>query len=240
LVVNTSFTFGSLYNFVLLSKKIETRTMAGRDGANSKLEVTAFGLNKGKYDKKLWVIKDDSNEGEDSYQFYKTTAYGCCGAETVQRMYSFETGQHVFSSTVEPAVVDIPNTRIGRYISYLSALAVSTNLKKAGLSKNQIGLLTLTDEHRTIDRIVIESDDRSLGSSPTLSLVNDRNKAGTTRLSLWSSDGVDKPDAVRGFSVKLLFQDGVEVIVPVNGDKFDIQAISLPVKLKAKRLSTTK
>jgi len=239
-IVNTSFAFVSLYNAeqknftnMLISQRIESTNHSGVEGADSHLEAIAWITGKTTYDTKLWVIKDSGERGEELGDFYRTTKYGCCGAEQLHRAYNLKTGQYIFSFTAEPAFIDVPNTSIKRNISYVSANAASDGPVPSG----GIGALTLSSNDSRIDSILLESDDGELAWSPKLLLVDKKEVQGASRLSLWHSNRENKAEAVGGFSVKLFFDDGMVAIIPVNGDKFDIQKASLPKTITIKRIS---
>ncbi len=242
-IVNTSFAFSSLYNAeqknftsMIISQRIESTTRSGVEGADSHLEAIAWITGKTMYDTKLWVIRDRADRGEEWGDFYRTTKYGCCGAEQLHRVFNLRTGRYIFSFTTEPAFIDVPNTTIKRNISYVSANAASDD--KNPVPSGGIGVLTLSSNDSRIDCILLESEDGELAWSPKLSLIDKKEVKGASRLSLWHSNRENKAEAVRGFSVKLFFYDGMEAIIPVSGDRFDIQKASLPKAIKIKRIST--
>jgi hypothetical protein len=101
-------------------------------------------------------------------------------------------------------------------------------------------MLTLSSDDSRIDRILLESDDKELAFSPQVSAIDKKETKGVSRLSLWQSNGENTREAVRGFSAKLFFYDGMEAIIPVSGDRFDIQNATLPKALKIRRISPDK
>lgn len=242
-VINASFAFTSLYTAeqrtfttVLISQRIESTTRSGVEGADSHLEATAWITGRRSYDTKLWVIKDSADRGEEWGDFYRTTKYGCCGAENIYRAFNLRTGTHVFSFSAEPVFIDVPNTTIKRSISYISANAADDGPTPS----KAIGLLTLSSNEAQIDRILIESDDRELAFSPQVSALDGKEAKGASRLSLWPSSGENKPEAVRGFSAKLSFYDGMEAVIPVSEDRFALQNATLPKTIKIRRISPGK
>lgn len=244
--INTSFSFTKLYisqedkfEDVLISKKIKRTLISGREGADSHIEVVAWIKGKSKYDTKMWTINDCADSGGLLLDFYKTTKYGCCGAEDIQRAFNIKTGKYVFSFTVDPVVAEIiiPKDRIERYIAYLSANATDTKCTKNNLPDSAIGSLTLTDGGTQIDRILIESNDKELNWSPKISLVNNKEVKGVSKLSIWPKVYSGKSGAVKDFSVKLFYYDGMEAIIPIKNDKFDISNSLLPKSIMVKRIS---
>lgn len=249
-VVNTSFAFTSLRNPQkddptdgLIAQKVEIKTISGREGASPKLEATAWIGGKSKYDTKLWTINDCADSGYQAGDFYWTTKYGMNGAENLLRAYSARTGKYMFSATTEPASVEIniPKDIINRHISYLSKIATDSECRKNDLPKSSIGALTLSDDDKQIDRLLIETDDQKLSESPSISLVDPKQAEGVSELSIWGpAEFSSKSDVVKGFSVKVFFREGVEAIIPVTNDKFDIQKASLPKSVKIRRIDVEK
>ena len=242
-VVNTVFAVDSLYDpkrkvptDVLISQRIESIFHSGKEVADSNLEAVAWITRQNKYDTKLWIIKDRADAGGRWGDFYRTTMHGCCGAETVYRAFNYSTGKYAFSFTAEPVFADIPNTPIKRNISYISANAAS-DYEHGKQSPRGVGMLTISADDSFIDQVIVETDDRELAWSPKLSLIDAKEPKGTSRLSLWHSNGISKAEAVKAFSVKLFFYDGMEIIVPVNGDRFDIEKSVLPKGASIRRIS---
>lgn len=244
-VINTVFTFESLYDAkrkkhfdVLISRRIKSTSISGKEGTNSNIETTAWITGKEKFDTKLWSIKDSADDGNRWKDFYKTTKYGCCGTENIHRAFDIKTGKHAFSFTTDPVFVDIPNTQIKRDISYISVMATE-GFEYRKKYPNGVGTLTISAGNSSIDRIIIETKNKDLELmwSPKLSLINDKELKGTSDLSLWQSNGVSTSEAVKAFSVKLFFYEGMKIIIPVNGDRFDIQKIVLPKSVSIRHIS---
>lgn len=248
--VNTSFAFTSLYNpkqqdftDTLISLKIANTAYSGRGAANPKLEASAWVDGKSKYDTKLWTINDCADSGWQSGDFYWTSKYGFDGTDNLLRAYNIRTGKYSFSFTAEPASVNIavPNNSIKRYFSYLAKLTKESECRKNQLPDGAIGSLTLSDGDDQLDRIVFEADNNFLAQNTKVLLINDKEIKGTSNLSVWGPADYGKPsDTVKGFSVKVVFRDGMEATVPVSNDKFDIQHAALPKSVNIRRIETEK
>lgn len=242
-IVNSTYAFGHYFESrkhveVLLSKKIESVSYSESDSCcNSNLEVTAWITNKTKFDTKMWTITDNSDEGSRWGNFYRTTKHGCCDAEDVQRYYNFKTGKHLFSSTTGPVFAEIPNTPIRRSISFISVQAAS-DFTYRDEYPNSIGVLTMTSDDSTIDTIIIEAknENADLFWSPKLLLINDREKQGKNRLSLWNSKEMTTGEGITGFSVKIYYYGTVEIFIPVKNDKFDLENAQLPESITVRRI----
>ncbi len=248
--VNTSFAFTSLYNpsqqnFTdsLIALRIANTAYSGRGAANPKLEATAWVDGKSKYDTKLWTINDCADAGWQSGDFYWTSKYGFDGTDNLLRAYNIRTGKYAFSFTSEPATVSIavPNNSIKRYVSYLAKLTKESACRKNELPDGAIGSLTISNGDAQLDSIIFETGDNYLVQSTKITLVNDKEVKGTSNLSIWGPADFGNPsDIVKGFSVKVLFRDGMEATIPVNNDKFDLSRASLPKTVKIRRIDTEK
>ncbi len=249
-LVNTSFSFTTLYNHKnqnytdgLIAQRIESTVVSGKGNANPKFEATAWIGGKNKYDTKLWTIDDCAESGWQAGDFYVTSKYGMDGEANILRAYNLSTGKYAFSFTTDPVSVDIaiPKDNIKRYIAYLSRVRKDSECRKNEVPANAIGALTLSDGKAQMDRIVLQSADEDLLLTPKVSLVNDKDPKGASKMSIWGpADFANKSEAVKGFSVKVVFQDGKEAIIPVINDKFDIQKATVPQSMKIQRIDTEK
>lgn len=249
-VINTNFAFTNLYNpqkqgftDILLSQKLESTATAGRDGSVPKLETSAWVSGKNRYDTKMWTINDCADAGWRSGDFYLASKYGWSGSENLLRAYNFKTGKYVFAYTTDPAMVDIyiPKDTVKRHLSYVSRKGTDSECRKNEMPKGAIGALTLSDVDSQIDKIVFEAEDEELAWSPRIALVNDKEVKGVSNMSVWGpAEYANKSEVVKGFSVKVSFRNGQEAVVPVVGDKFDLQKASLPKSIKIRRIDIEK
>jgi hypothetical protein len=253
-VVNTTFVPTSLYSpqkkdhiSALLTQRFENTSLSGRERGRSKLEVIAWISGKRKYDTKLWTINDCAETGTLLHDFYQTTEYGCCGAESLHHAYSLKTGKYRFSYTADPVSVDISflgnphDNGLRRRITYISGGTQESACHNVALPKTAIGILTLSDavsdDSTQLDRIVLESDDRELAWSPKVSVLSKENPNGADHTLVMYKDYINPAVAVKGFSVKAFYFRGMEVIVPIVNDKFDIKGAILPAPIKLRRVA---
>jgi hypothetical protein len=251
-LLNTTFHFDTLVLpsvaapvAVLVEQRIESWSIAGMEGGDSILETQAWENGTGRYDRRRWVIRDHADAAARWGDFYRTTRHGCCGGEDVHRAFDFETGEFLFSYTTDPVVVSVPNAATKRYVSWLSALAAADfeHVDRQGA----VGELTMWSDAGVVDRLVFESDDPELTWSPEVRLVDERERNGVTRLSLWSSEGASGSAAVSGFVARLSFGDGRDFEIPVAMDRFDearanltegVRVVRVPLFDDRERLAT--
>lgn len=249
-IANTSFAFTTLYNpnknnytDALIALRIESSTVSGRESANPKLDAVAWVGDKKQYDAKLWSISDCADAGWQLGDFYVTSKRGMDGESSILRAYNLSTGKYVFSFTTEPVSVDIavPKDNIKRYMSYLARIRKDSECRKNELPESAVGALILSDGESQMDRVLFESGDEGLLVSPKISLVNNKEVKGVPTMSIWGpAEFASKSEAVKGFSVKVVFQDGSEAVVPVANDNFDIPKATLPKSIKLRRVAVEK
>lgn len=240
-IVNATFTtdlvfapdFATSRN-VTYEQRITSEEAAGREGITSELEVTARSEGK-----ELWRIKDEGNEGAPLGEYYRTTEWGCCGAENTHRSYSAWTGKLAFTATADPLFLAIPNTPVRRAVAYLSAYSVG------GIDGERYprgaGLLVLVDGDRTVDRVLLEADEGTgYEWTPELELsdpTGEHQQNGDT-FDFWSADGKPDPVGLTGIDLMLTWDAEMSAYgkIPIVAGKFDIEHAELGDSLSLRRL----
>jgi hypothetical protein len=237
--VNRSFDFQYVYfddkkgfEDVLLSQRFEGIQREGQEGNEGLVEVTAWRSGKEKYDTRIWTISDPSDDGHPWGNFYETTKGGCCGDEDLHKFFNLRTGKHIATFTTDPALVEIPNTPIRRILAYASAHA-AIDVDSLSKVKGAIGTLTFGSNDGPFDKVFFFSN--QLAWSPHILLITDKDPKGVTHLQLWSSKGINSSAAVKGFKVKLVFEDNLEAIIPIENDRFALQKAVVPDAIRLER-----
>ncbi|MEN8170303.1 MAG: hypothetical protein ABFS08_08780 [Pseudomonadota bacterium] len=250
-VTNTSFAFTSVHNpqkqdmteSVLLAQKIESVSVVGKEGAETKLEVAAWVDGKSHYDTKMWTIHDCADAGWRDGDFYITSKYGQGGAENLMRAFNFSSGKYVYTYTTEPASAEIyvPKDMIKRHVAYTSRRGTDSACRKSEMGKNAVGVLVLTDGVSQADRIAVESGNAELARSPAVVLVDKKETKGAADLMVWGpAEFASDREVVRGFAVKLTYPGGSHITIPVSGDRFDLDRASTPRGVKLRRVKVEK
>lgn len=247
--INTTFAFDRLFApgsadlvGVLFEQRVASEQFAGAEGPTSELTVKARKRGpKGGYGETLWTIRDNGNEGERIDDYYRTTLYGCCGAENTYRHYYAWTGKLAFAASTDPVYASIPNTPVTRAFGYISANAIEgVDLERW---PDAAGIVTLADGDRVVDRLLLETEPGSnFQWTPQLSLALDQpdpeGGMNGDRLDLWAANGVDDAKGITGFAMVLTWesQSGEVARLPVKEDRFDLTAAALPEGLTVRRL----
>ena len=192
------------------------------------------------YDAVLWTVRDNANQGEPLGEYYRTTLFGCCAAENVQRWYFAWTGKLAFAATAPPLYAEIPNTAVHYAFAYLSANAMD------GFDRERfprgVGLATITDGDAVRDRVLIEADDpnNEFGFTPALALVDPTGAAAANgdTFALWKADFNPDPAGVSGFDLVLNWgaEAGAPLHLPVSAGRFDLARAVLPAGVTVRRV----
>ncbi len=233
----------------ILLEQVFTQTyQTNLEGVPSTLAVTAWKSGrpggKTRYDTKLWSFNDEGNEGEIFRygELYRSTQHGCCASENVQRIYDLRNGKLAAVSTVQPGVVEVPNTPVRRLVAYHSTAGVvgPPEAEDEKLAPHLLGVLTLSARAEVLHRIAVvdAGPNQRQEFSPELVLrVDGKDGDVGTEVSLWSAEKNPIPANIRGFRVELTFPDNGEVLrIPVENDDFDLANATVPPSLRLVRV----
>ena len=245
--VNSTYSFEILFEpgsgeltDLLIEQRLTSDQPRMAEAPSSELVATArIDAAKG-YNRKLWTITDNANEGALMGDYYRTTLYGCCGAENLYRHYWAWSGKLAFLSSTDPVFASIPNTPTTRVFGYVSA----NTFDGLDLERwpNGAGLITLVDGERVVDTVLLEAEPGSNYQwTPTVTLVDPAREDGTMNgdtLDLWAANFTPDPSGITGFSMVLTWesQSGEVANLPVVADRFDLGAAQLPEGLTARRI----
>lgn len=241
---------------VFLEQVFTITYQSNAEGMPSALTATAWKTKPGsktRYDAKLWTVADDANEADmlRYSELYRTTQYGCCASENVQRIYDIRNGRLAAVSTVNPAVVEVPNTPVRRIVAYHSTAGVvgPPEAEDEKMAPRLLGVLTFSSRSEILHRVAVmeagpvkpDGQTEHEPFSPDLILrVDGKDGDVGTDVSLWSAEKSPIPANIRGFRVELSFAglaDKPEVVlVPVEKDDFDLEHATVPAGLKLVRL----
>ena len=239
---------------ILLEQIFRITENTDAEGSPSTLEAIAWRTGKGsksRYDTKLWSISGEANEADMLRygEFYRTTQYGCCASENVQRVYDLRTGRLAAVSTVQPAVVEVPNTPVRRLVGYHSLSGVVPPPEAEGEKRlpRLLGILTLSARGDELHRVaVLEAGPPTQDGyperepfSPDLIVRTDgKDSEVGTEVNLWAAEKNPVPSNLGGYRVEMTFVgETTEVVyVPVVADDFDLAHATVPPGLKLARV----
>lgn len=246
-IVNTTFAFDHVYQrrgadrYVLYELQVRSEQPRDAEGPMSQLTVTARNRGTGAYSEVLWTAHDNANTGEPLGEYYRTTLFGCCAAENVQRWYDAWTGKLAFAATAPPRYAEIPNTPVHYAFAWLSANAMD------GFDRERfprgVGLATITDGDATRDRVLIEAadPDSELGFTPELALADPSGavQANGDTFELWQANFNPDPAGVSGFDLVADWgaEAGGPLRLPVVAGRFDLAHAVLPAGVTVRRVA---
>lgn len=185
--------------------------------------------------KKAWTIHSEGDVGQAYDNFYKVTRYGCCGSQDTHIWFSLIDGQKLFTSNIHPVNVFVPNTRadLTRYFAWHSNEASIEPAERTTV-KDLRGVLQYSSERKLLQRLLLRS-----GADLYLSKIafryqgklHDDMRALEQGLGLWGVNKATSETALSDFSIVLIFNDQIEVEIPVEKDELQIAKAKVPAKL---------
>jgi hypothetical protein len=233
---------------ILLDQVFTVTYRTDAEGMPSTLTVTAWKSGrpdgKARYETKLWSFTDDANEGE-IFRYgetYRSIQHGCCASENVQRLYDLRTGKLAAVSTVDPGIVEVPNTPVRRIVAYHSTAGV-IGPPEAEKTPRLLGVLTFSTRAEVLHRVAVVDvgpNERESFSPELILRVDGKDGDAGTEVSLWSAEKNPIPANIRGFRVELTFSgldDKGEILrIPIENDDFDLAGATVPPGMKLVRV----
>lgn len=182
---------------------------------------------------KLWEHEIHADSAQLYHGYYVSHIHdpGCC-LEGVYRKFDVETGKYMYSYSTEPLWVEMPRKKEDRHIVYLSSKAIEDFDYKEFPSL--VGVVSLYSDAKLIDQIGIEIEDDA-GWTPAMNLMDSKGVDYGSRLIVYESDMKTIED-LKDFSVRLIFDGGTELVVPVYNDQFSAASLTFPEGVKIRRL----
>jgi hypothetical protein len=215
---------------LLLHETFVREERSDREGAVSRLDVTALKNGAKPYDTKAWSLRTPADEISFSFwgDFLETIRYGCCGAEDLHRFVDLESGRVVAVFSEKAAFLAADDRGLDRVVSYLSMMA-SREETAFPDEKNAIGVLSLSSRAGTPRKIVLtRSPVEDMGTPKVLvSSADDPEGSDLVRL-VAAKKGRAASEVVSGVTVTLDWGSGFVATIPVTHDGFDLDKAVLP------------
>lgn len=241
---------------IFLEQVFTITYQSNSEGMPSALRATAWKTKPGsttRYTEKLWTVADEANEADmlRYAEFYRTTQYGCCASENVQRIYDIRSGKLAAVSTVNPGIVEVPNTPVRRIVAYHSTAGVVAppEAEDPKMAPRLLGILTYSSRSEILHRVAVMESGPVVPNtyperepfSPEMTLrVDGKDGDVGTEVSLWSAEKNPIPANLRGFRIEMSLYGLTDkpdlVIVPVEKDDFDLEHATVAAGLKLVRL----
>lgn len=230
---------------IVLDERFEVSYFTGIEGSRADLTVKAYSLHPNNKGALLYTITDNADIGESveivGSSFYFTTKYGCCGAEDYHGLFRLDNGKLLLTYSGKYASVKIANTGYGRIAAYHSNQSC---IEPAGY-KQASGILTFA----TPEYVVVQMKFyvRNMPEwTPNIEFIDNFTGNSSEELELISvSPKKQRSYYESGISLKLQFEEGDPVLIPIINGEIDIKNIKCPENisyevLPNKVLSTAK
>ena len=188
----------------------------------------------------LWTFKEPGDKGELSTRraVFIVTTHGCCGGRDSYSVFDIWSGRRLFTATgAGPsdswAQVEIPNSHgIERLVAFHAAYSMTDDVAFGALKDTTVGLLTYAAPDRPLARyrLTVKSADEVDGfmGEGWVRLREEGKPEDTDSLTLWKVDGKLDPSFLGGFAIRLELRDDKWVVIPVEGDRLQIDRATLP------------
>lgn len=225
--------WGTDYTDMLITETSSQKMSMDADGQEGNISLVGKISEKGNFNKEIWKKDLAANQVNYDWDYFDVMYFGCCGALDGKKVCRYSDGEELMNLTGDIYEVEIPNTRISRYIGYWDFNSV---LERPGAMKDTLalGLLTVVDPFsRAAQHIMIKAKSDSIYENMAMSFSGlnftvmdekDRYNDGSRLLQLWSADKISDPNELDGFSIVLEFEwDKIsKIIIPVKNGKLDI------------------
>lgn len=221
---------------LLLAETFVREERSDREGATSRLEVTALKSGAKPYDTTAWTLRTPADEISFSFwgDFLETIRYGCCGAEDLHRFVDLESGRVVAVFSEKAAFLAADDRSLDRIVSYLSMMASREEITFPD-EKNAIGVLSLSGRGGTASRVVFARVPvEDMGTPRVLVTGPDDSDASDFVRLPGAKKGRAAGEAVNGVTVTLDWGGGLVATIPVTGDGFDLEKAVLPKGFSAR------
>ena len=227
--------FGSSQNFwMVLLEEFRSDWSPGIEGKRATVKVDGWAGDFPNPRKKVWTILSEGDEGHVHDNYYKIIRYGCCGSLSTQMWFSLIDGQKVFTSTITPIRVIVPNSNadLTRYFAWHDSGASISPIERKKM-KDLAGVLQYGSERKVFQRLLLRSG-KELYLTKTAfryqDKLHDNQMSLESGLMLWGVDKQTTKTALSNFSVILTFNNMFEVEIPVENDELQVGKAKLPEK----------
>jgi hypothetical protein len=239
ITTNRRFTFIEIgndeYRPMVLLEEFRSEWHPGMEGKIANIKVDGWAGKFPKPSRKAWTIRSEGDSGETHGNFYKVTRYGCCDTLTTQIWFSLIDGRQIFSSTIDPIQVYIPETSpdFTRYFAWHSRDAIISPPEKQTV-KDLNGVLQYGSGRKISHRLLARSSIDLYLSRIAIRYqgkLHEFSRYSASDLPLLGVWGKMDKSAFSDFSVVLTWNDKFEAEIPVENDELQITKAKVSDKI---------
>jgi len=229
---------GDIYQLVEIEETHVNKEGPGSESERvaGKVKATVYALDaKGKGDVKF-TIEAEGDESKVDGGYLTITRWGCCAFSATDAVYSLETGKYLFNSTSGSMTgqwTDLTSKNFERVLAYHVAPTEMDDvvLKGAPNAAMVIAYASATEPLQrvlvTVPKELMESDDGPLSWDPKIEVLNKANPKPSNHIWFDSTD-MDPSKVFTGVTVQMTLDAKHKVIIPVVGDKLQLDKAKLP------------
>ncbi len=167
--------------------------------------------------------------------FYQVHHRGCCDVAGADEFFDVWSGNSAFRSTVPLMQIDVPNTRLKRYVGFLdtwSALTPHEVVQNTAIG----GVLQYGPARGPVQRVAVvhaRSGFSHCCRIGNMELRGEPTSPGRQQISTWQTDELRGAAAITDFWIALELlpdydMDWITVLVPVESDRLDLSRAVVP------------
>jgi hypothetical protein len=218
-------------------------THVNREGPNSdservssKIKATVYPLSTAGKGAAKFTIEAEGDESKVDGPYLTITRWGCCASSSTDAVYSLETGKYLFNTTSFDQYsrwADVNSRNFQRLIAYH---AMPTEMDDSVLkgAPNAAIVISYASASEPLQRVLvtvpkelIESDDGPINWTPKLEVFNKANPKPSDHI--WTDVvDTDPGKVMTGVTVQLTLDPKHVVVIPLNGDKLQLDKAKLP------------
>ncbi len=208
----------SAFEDILFVETVANEPVVSGEGMKSKVLIEARRCSyESNCNNVVWSINDDSDACDyvdlgDNNEFYKTTKYGCCGGENINRFYDTSSGKYLMTCSEDGIAVSGTHKESRVAVTYLSANGYQFS-RRFNQNKGEMGLISLYARDTLLDQVLVISNDLDPWT-PRVALLTDK--------------------------VKLIYKDAQQVIIPILQGQLDVAHVQSNVAVKVVPLNSEK
>jgi len=182
-------------------KKVKEMTDIGAEGVPTVIYAETVDSSK-----PYWSTTKYFNDLIFYYDYYQAVSYGCCGAETYNEFYSYQSENPFLKSNERFFIVEVPNTSLKFFLAYCH----SDNNYNEKIIAN-LSLSTVEGERSKIifkAKTQTDFDDILPYFTPDVQLISHQPEniiRGDGIMDLWTKNSVNELNLISDFSIKVIF-----------------------------------
>jgi hypothetical protein len=227
-----------IYQLVQIEETHVNKEGPNADGerVSGKVKATVYPLSKTGKGEARFTIEAEGDEAKVDGPYLTVTRWGCCASSSTDAIYSLETGKYLFNTTSFDKYsrwADVNSHNFQRLIAYH---AMPTEMDDSVLkgAPNAAIVISYASTSAPLQRVLVtvpkellESDDGPINWDPKLEIFSKAQPKPSDHI--WT-DVVDTDPAkvITGVTVQLTLDPMHKVVIPLNGDKLQLDKAKLP------------